>query len=491
MKKKSTKLIIALAAVAVLVGGYFAATHFLNDDTSEEETAAESETVKVETISVDDMASMNYMYGEENIKLVKKDGTWLLASDKKFPVDQTKAETMADAAAGLTAKRLVSESSSVFAEYGLDRPSSSYVFTDVNGNTVTYLFGDENTFSHAFYMNVAGTENVYLIEQSFIDTFTVGKDDLADVPEIPMVSSGDITSAAVDADGKKISLKYYASGKKDCYTSEYTWFSGDEALDNEAVMSYLSTVADFSSDGCADYSLAKDENEKYGFDKPSAVISLTYNESEDKPTGEKDEDGNDVTETVTANKKLKLTLGDENGQGDRYMKTDASNAVYLVKNDYLESLTSFDEKTLAPLDLCLIGKDSVESMIITADGKRHEIKVVRTTDEKGSETVSYTMDGKSLAEPRYDNFFNTVHDIKAEKAADKSRVLTADGNYITIVYKRNTGDKFSEMTLSIAEYDDSYYIAELNEGTKLNSGNKLLVNILDVDKIIEAFKALG
>ena len=99
---RGKKLLILLAVVALLVGGYFAAKYFLSDEDSETET--ESESVPVGALQADEIAGVLYVCGDETIDLRKDGDTWRLKADADFPVKQAYADTMAADAADLEAE---------------------------------------------------------------------------------------------------------------------------------------------------------------------------------------------------------------------------------------------------------------------------------------------------------------------------------------------------------------------------------------------------
>ncbi len=477
---KGIKILVALLALSVLVGGYFAVSRFM--DREEAETGDETEKITVKTFDAGDVTGIKYVYGDETIELVKKNDKWQLSSDSEFPVNQTYPATMVTETAGLTAKRLISETSDLFSEYGLSEPSEAFFFTRSDGSTVTVFIGDYNSFSDAYYINVSGTEEVYLVEGSYLDNFHYGLAKLADVEDLPTITSGDVKGIKVKTENKNYELKYYEKAPDTVYTSIYNWFmSGGIPLETTSVSGLISTVTGFKSAGCGDYRATNEELKKYGFSEPNAVIEIAYTTTETKETGELDDEGNEISEEITTEHVLKLTVGGFATEGvDYYAKLSDSDVIYLIEKSYVDSLDNADIDALRPMDVCMVDMDSVDSLDVTFGGKTRTITVTRTKDEKGNASVAYRMDGKTITASDYDGFFSSIQSMRAESVTDKS---TGSEPYLTVVYNRNT-EKFKTVTLKFIPFDSSFYLVELD------GERRLLVNKYDVEEAVKAFNSI-
>ncbi|NLO46236.1 MAG: DUF4340 domain-containing protein [Clostridiales bacterium] len=479
--KKGLKLILALVALAALVGGYFIVSHFIGSD--ETQTDEEIETIAVKTFDASDITGIKYVYGDETVELVKKDGKWRLSSDEMFPVNQAYPETMVSETAGLTAQRLVSETSESFSEYGLSEPSEAFIFTKDGGGTFTVFIGAYNSFSDACYVNISGTENVYLIDSAYIENFHYGLKELADIDDLPVIESGEVTEIKIKTDSSQIDLKYYEDGLDTVYSDTYRWFTHDgTALETTSVSSLISASSGFASAGCADYSASDEKLREYGFSDPAAVLEIFYTETDENETGELDDDGNEISTIVTTDKVLKLTVGKQAAEGTHsYAKLDGSNVVYLIDASYAEALANVDIESLLPMDVCMISMDSVDSLDVTTGGKTSKITVTRAKDSDGEESTSYTMDGKTITASDYDAFFSSVQSMRAESSTNEAK--TGGDPFLTVVYHRNTSN-FKTMTLKFVPFDSSFYLVEFN------GENRLLVNKNDVSDAVAAFKKI-
>lgn len=468
---KGKKLILLLLVTAVLVGGYFAARHFLKDDDAQDDAAA---TVPVGAMQTDDVAGILYVCGEDKIELEKEGDTWRLKADGAFPVNQAYADTMAADAADLQAVRLVSESADDFAQYGLDAPETAYVFTLTDGSQVTYYIGNYNSFGSTYYMNVAGTEKIYLISGDLLDDFSHDLRALADVDDMRTVSTQDVRELTLTLDGKTTHLFYAPDGLDTVYSDLFTWFLDEKTpADATAANDLVGKAASYASLGCESYKADEAALSSFGLDAPALTAKFVCTVSEEKETGETDDDGNAVTETVTREETVTLLVGNASKDGSLYAKTDASDVVYLIGADYLQALRDFDTQSLRNKRVCAVKSTDVESADVTIGGKTSTITVTHTGD-----APAYALDGSKIDAEQYDAFFAAVQSINAESFADKD-ASAQDATIVVTFHTSRPG--FETVTLRLAPYDRSFYIDD----------HGALVNKRDAEQIVKTFESIG
>lgn len=477
---RGKKLLVLLLIVALLVGGYFAVQYFLRDGDADDDS--QEPTVPVKAMEADDVSGVLYVCGSEQIELVKEGETWYLKSDRDFPVNQAYADTMAADAANLEAVRLISESADDFAQYGLDAPETAYVFTLTDGSQVTYYVGNYNSFGSTYYLNVAGTEKIYLISGDFLDDFDHDLSDLADVEEIKSVPTEDIHGLTLTLDGKSTRLFHNADGLKTVYTDIFTWFFDEKTpADAAAAQNLAGKAASFSTNGCADYKAESAELPSYGLDAPVLTAEFEATVSEEKDTGETDENGEAITETVTHEETLTLLVGAASKDGSLYAKTDASDVVYLIDAEYLQTLREFDFDSLRSKRVCAVMSTDILSMDVTIEEKASSITFTRTKTDAGEDAVTYSIDGQELDSTKFEAFFAAVQSLNAEAFADHSEPT----DYIPIHVTFHTNRKgFETMSLNMTPYDQNFYVAEMN------GDYGALVNKRDAEKIIRTFGSI-
>ena len=477
---KGKTLLILLLVVALLVGGYFAARHFSKEDDAQEET--ETATVPIDAMQTDDVAGVLYVSGSDKIELEKTEDTWYLKADHDFPVNQAYADTMAADAANLKAVRLISESADDFAQYGLDTPDTAYVFTLTDGSQVTYYIGNYNNVGSTYYLNVAGTEKIYLISDEFLDDFNHDLSDLADVEEMKTVSTDEINDLILTLDGDTTHLIHAPDGMPSVYSDLFTWYSDEETpADATAAQDLVGKAASFTQNGCADYRAEDAELASYGLDAPTLTAKFVYTVSKKIETGETDDDGEPVTETVTKEETMTLLVGAASDNGSLYAKTDASDVVYLINADYLQTLRDFDKTSLRNKRVCAVKSTEVDSMDLTIDGKTSTLTITRKETDSGESEAAYTFDGKKLSSEQFDDLYASIQSVNAEAFADKT-VSMEDAPITATFHTSRKG--FETITLRLAPYDRNFYVAELN------GDYGALVNKRDAEKIIKTFESI-
>lgn len=473
------KLLILLLVALVLGGGYFAAAHFLKEDDAGETPTEQG--IAVEAMQTDDIVGIEYLAGDSEIRLVKDGEQWRLDDDRNFPVNQAYPATMAADAANLTAKRLVSESKDDFAEYGLDKPAVAYVFTLSDGSKVTYFIGNHNNYGDSYYMNVAGTQQIYLIASELLSDFDHDLTSLAEVEELRTASTDEVTKMTLTLDGKTTTLFYKEDGLPTVYSRDFTWFSDSKTpVDAVSARKLVGEAVSYASTGCGNYKATEAQLSEYGLDAPVLTLDVAYTVSETVDTGELDEDGLPVSETKTADCKLNLSVGKQASDGSYYAKLADSPTVYLIDAAYLDTLRAFDYKTLRSADVCAVRMADIQSMEVTLDGKTHKLVLERTKQSDGSESIRYTLDGAQITATEFSSFYSSVQGMTAEGFADRA---TTGNAAITVTYHTSVKN-FETMTLQFIPYDTNFYVADLN------GRREVLVNKRDVESVCKAFRAM-
>lgn len=222
MKAKQRTLLI-LVVLIVLAGGALALLTLF--DQKEEQAASEADegSISLSSFSVDSLTAITYTYQDETVSLLYEDGTWTLADDPAYHLDQTKCDTMATALADLRAKRQIDAQSGE--DYGMSAPLVTVTVT-AGGETNTFTFGDTNTITGDIYLQKEGDSAIYTASSSKAGCFEYGRSDLFG----PFNPAG-ITSSSLQ-------------------TIDYTCFKGDESFSVQ--LKAVSVAADSSAEDAAD-----------------------------------------------------------------------------------------------------------------------------------------------------------------------------------------------------------------------------------------------
>ena len=174
MKTKQRTLIVLLVLV-LLAGGAFAALTAKNEQAAQAESAAAEGTIPLSSFAADDLTELAVTYNGETNTLTAADGSWTLAEDPAYHLDDTACNTMVTALSALNAKRQLTE-----------EPGEDYGFTDASltvtvtaaGETNTFTFGAENAATGDIYLKKAGDDALYTVAASKAACFAQSRAEL-------------------------------------------------------------------------------------------------------------------------------------------------------------------------------------------------------------------------------------------------------------------------------------------------------------------------
>lgn len=495
MKKKTVKFVSAVVALGVVSGAYVGVNSYVSSQ-EKKESEEEDTSVELTSLSTDDITSVAFTAGQDNVEFDKKDDAWSEKSDADFPVDQDTVNTAVGGIASLSAAQEISDVEDL-SEYDLDSPQNEIKLTTDDGDTVLQI-GMENESTSQYYVKKSDDDkNVYLVDSSAVEPFMGTLYDFAESGTFPSVTSSTITEVKVDKeDGYELTQD----------PDNLFWNISDgktsERADTDKAGTVTSAIGSLSYDSFVDYNCTDDS--KYGFDDPYAVITAKYTEeeavegddseeaedadsettdadeaSEDTDTEDSDADSED-TETKTVEKEITIYVGDETGD-DRYVKVDDSKEVYTITKDSLTDILDSKASDFYSLSVNYLSVNSLDSLEVKSSDGDHTVTVTRETskdsdDEDAEETttVSYKLDGADLDDTTFTTFYNKLINMTAQQRLTEKYTPEGDPAY-TFVFKDTDGN---ETTAEYYEYDTNFYAAVV--GDKVYLVNKM--NIRDMDE---------
>lgn len=470
MKKKTIKLVSAVVALGVVSGAYVGVNSYVSSQ-EKKESEEEDTSVELTNLSTDDITSVAFTAGQDNVEFDKKDDAWSEKSDADFPVDQDTVNTAVGGIASLSAAQEISDVEDL-SEYDLDSPQNEIKLTTDDGDTVLQI-GMENESASQYYVKKSDDDkNVYLVDSSAVEPFMGTLYDFAESGTFPSVTSSTITEVKVDKeDGYELTQD----------PDNLFWNISDgktsERADTDKAGTVTSAIGSLSYDSFVDYNCTDDS--KYGFDDPYAVITAKYTEDADSSDTEDDSE-EEETKTVTVDKEITIYVGDETGS-DRYVKVDDSKEVYTITEDSLTDILDSTVSDFYSLSVNYLSVNSLDSLEVKTPNGDHTVTVTRETtkdsdDEEAEETttVSYKLDGADLDETTFTTFYNKLINMTAQQRLTEDYTPEGDPAY-TFVFKDTDGN---ETTAEYYEYDTNFYAAVV--GDKVYLVNKM--NIRDMDE---------
>ena len=153
-----------------------------------------------------------------------------------------------------------------------------------------------------YYVMKSGSDTVYTVASSVIDPFNYALDDMAQLDDYPSIGSGNLVKEVITQDGG---------------TTTYDSENDDQAEDIAAVAGGLGAV---TLSEAADYSVEDEDLDMYGLDGTSRItVEATYTQD--------DED-----------QLLTLYIGNEDGNGNRYVMINDSRIVYLISDEICDNI---------------------------------------------------------------------------------------------------------------------------------------------------------
>jgi len=179
-KSKMIKLITLIVLLIAAVAAYFVVEK-INKDKEEKEllesSTEDGDSISIGTFDTEKIAAFSYSYDGVEYQFKKENDTWICSNDASKELDQDKVNELVANFSNVTVSRVVEDSATNLAQYGLDNPLNLITLTDTDGNTTTYQIGNINDVTSGYYIKTADSNSVYMIT-GFPDAFATTLDDL-------------------------------------------------------------------------------------------------------------------------------------------------------------------------------------------------------------------------------------------------------------------------------------------------------------------------
>ena len=500
--KKSTKLVSAVVVLAVLGGVYVGLNTYVSKEEKAESSSEEESKTEVFSVKTDDIKSLEFIVDKKEVTFEKKDDSWVKKDETAFPVNQTTLDSAASAIETVEADRVLEDVEDL-AEYGLDSPSNTVTVDTADGTTKLNI-GDENTSTNQYYISRADDDStVYVVAADTVSPFMNSLYDYAQGEDFPTIDSSTVKKVQVSEDKDSYVLEENSDGA--------TWdVSGDgssdkESADTTAAGNVTSGLGSFAFDQFVNYNA---ENlSQYGLDKPYATITVDYQEEveddstdstesgeNDSTASESDSENSDTTadtdsssedadsKTTTVDKQLVIYVGDEAGDGSRYVTVD-NKQIYTMSTDTLSAVIDKTPSDLWSLIVNYLSVKNLDQLQVTYGETTNTVNVSRetSTDEDGNEkeTTTYQLDGEEIESTTFTTFYNKLINMAGQKRLTEAYTPAADPE-MTAVF---TDSDKNQTTVTFYTYDTNYYAAVV--------GDKVfLVNKMTVKEMFNAYETM-
>ena len=528
--KKSTKLVSAVVVLAVLGGVYVGLNTYVSKEEKTESSEEESKT-EVFSVKTDDIKSLEFIVDKKEVTFEKKDDSWVKKDETAFPVNQTTLDSAASAIEKVEADRVLEDVEDL-TEYGLDSPSNTVTVDTADGTTKLNI-GDENTSTNQYYISKDDDDStVYVVAADTVSPFMNSLYDYAQGEDFPTIDSSTVKKVQVSEDKDSYVLEENSDGA--------TWdVSGDgssdkESADTTAAGNVTSGLGSFAFDQFVNYNA--EDLSQYGLDKPYATITVDYQEeveddstdstnsgendstasesdsessdstdtdsssedadsADDRASAEEssadsadstdasdDSDSSEDSKTTTVDKQLVIYVGDEAGDGSRYVTVD-NKQIYTMSTDTLSAVIDKTPSDLWSLIVNYLSVKNLDQLQVTYGETTSTVNVSRetSTDDNGNEkeTTTYQLDGKEIESTTFTTFYNKLINMAGQKRLTDVYTPAADPE-MTAVF---TDSDKNQTTVTFYTYDTNYYAAVV--------GDKVfLVNKMTVKEMFNAYETM-
>ena len=499
--KKSTKLVSAVVVLAVLGGVYVGLNTYVSKEEKAESSSEEESKTEVFSVKTDDIKSLEFIVDKKEVTFEKKDDSWVKKDETAFPVNQTTLDSAASAIETVEADRVLEDVEDL-AEYGLDSPSNT-VIVDTADGTTKFNIGDENTSTNQYYISRDDDDStVYVVAADTVSPFMNSLYDYAQGEDFPTIDSSTVKKVQVSEDKDSYVLEENSDGA--------TWdVSGDgssdkESADTTAAGNVTSGLGSFAFDQFVNYNA--EDLSRYGLDKPYATITVDYQEEveddstdstesgeNDSTASESDSENSDTTDTdsssededsktTTVDKQLVIYVGDEAGDGSRYVTVD-NKQIYTMSTDTLSAVIDKTPSDLWSLIVNYLSVKNLDQLQVTYGETTNTVNVSRetSTDDDGNEkeTTTYQLDGEEIESTTFTTFYNKLINMAGQKRLTEAYTPAADPE-MTAVF---TDSDKNQTTVTFYTYDTNYYAAVVEDKV-------FLVNKMTVKEMFNAYETM-
>lgn len=271
------KVIIAMVALLVVAGGSFGAFLAVKNKSDKETEKQVSELAENEVFSFDsdNVTEINFDCPDGHYRVVKEDENWKL-DNNEFVIDQDYINTLLYLVSDFTAETNYGvPDDSKKAMYGLDNPSETITVSDGTENYTVYV-GNITPTNDYYYFMAEGKDKVYTVSSLQGSVLKASRMMLKAKNLIPYDSTS-IKQITVKKDGV---ITYDITYD----TATSTWSLPEEyselPFDQTEVGSMLTTLTRLEADQLLEEYL--EDMTKYGFDKPTAEVSIKGTDGTEK-----------------------------------------------------------------------------------------------------------------------------------------------------------------------------------------------------------------
>ena len=313
-----TIVILCVLLVAAGIGYYGAGVH--QKKKAAKEAAQEDKEITLYSLKADDLVSVHVVSDKADMTYTKENGVWKDAKDNQYPIDQEKINDILDDVAEVKASKLVVTDPEDISQYQLDKPSYQIELKDRAGTTKTLTIGMESVAAEGYYAYCGNKNKIYAIPSNITDSLSYTKQEMMELPEQPDINASYVTAFKVTPSKGETFEAVYNKNRaqyKDYEGWDITPVYGKTMPGSvSALQNQFSGLANLSCTDGVTYKATSSDKKKYGLDKPSYVVDVSYYTVEGDST-----DQNSTTDESKQKKTdhvYQFSVGKKDKSGDNY-----------------------------------------------------------------------------------------------------------------------------------------------------------------------------
>ncbi len=300
------------------------------------------------------------------------------------------------------ASQIVEEDCTDLAKFGLDAPALVTEIKFKGKDVFKFTLGDISPDGYSRYLIKTGEKTVYAVATSTFSSLLQAKFDYLDKSLIPALEVGeDGKPVAPTLDYFKISrpdmekpliLEKYKPGEltENAISSTGLKMTGPvNAMANETkVQNDIFSLFGLTATGIEVLNPTAEDLTKYGFDAPTSVLEMTYNETSSIKitTGNgiecKHEEGEDLT-------------GHKHQITHYYVMREGTNIVYTLTKDIVNWMEMQPKNFLSSIAVLAPILD-LDSVVFKAGNEEYKIDYIKATDKTDTKAITAKLNGKKV-----------------------------------------------------------------------------------------------
>ena len=275
--KRSGKLLLLLAVLAVLGVGAYAAIK-LGEQAEAREKAAENadkETYAVQEIKAEDVTKISWKFKDTDLSFRKENGSWVNNADDAFPVNNSKIEAQIKTITGITTGKEIQNTADK-SQFGFDAPALTVKLND----DIEYVFGNGTNLMQGRYLLLGG--KVYIVDYKLADplstdsTLCLTEADVLLYDEVPEMAYVTEYKADCPSEDFHVHLIYVAQDDDEHSGTFYIRDDMKRTISQDQTISLVNNIYVTKFQHCVNYNASEEDLKAYGLDEPVMTIWLKF-----------------------------------------------------------------------------------------------------------------------------------------------------------------------------------------------------------------------